>query len=463
MLARSPLLAIGALLAAAPLAAQNAQPGSAPESTTAAAPATTDSAASRSVSISLLAPKIEIQNFRPQDQRGLNVFEAPKTSDVPFTGFKLAWGAAFAQQFQGLRHENTAAPRMVGTPAVDRNRLIELGNGFNTASANLNLNAQLAPGIRVALTSYLSSRHHNETWVKDGYLLIDASPIDFAPLHKVMEYVTVKAGHYEINYGDSHFRRTDNGNAIYNPFVGNLILDAFTTQVGGEVYVRRNGLMAMGAISGGEIKGQVTAPSRRSPAFYGKAGVDRQLTEDLRVRLTGSAYGQARSANQTLYSGDRAGSRYYAAIDTVGSTLDGAASSGMLNPGFNKVKAYVVNPFIKYRGVELFGTIETAKGRQQIETEDRTWNQYAAEALYRFAPREQMYVAARYNKVEGQLRGMTTDVGGDRTQVSAGWFITPIILLKGEYVTHKYTGFPTTDYRNGGKFNGFVVEGVVAF
>ena len=104
MLARTPFVAIGALLVAVPLAAQNAQPGSGPESTTAAAPASADSTASRSVSVSLLAPKIEIQNFRPQDQRGINMFEAPKTSDVPFTGFKLNWGAAFTQQFQSLDH-----------------------------------------------------------------------------------------------------------------------------------------------------------------------------------------------------------------------------------------------------------------------------------------------------------------------------------------------------------------------
>jgi hypothetical protein len=463
MLARITLSALGsALLFAAPLAAQNAAPAAAPESASAAA-ADSTVVNPRSVSVSLLAPKIEIQNLRPADQRGINMFEAPKETTVPFTGFKLNWGAAFTQQFQSLDHENTAAPRLVGTPAVDRNRLIEIGNGFNTATANLNLNAQLAPGIRVALTSYLSSRHHNETWVKDGYLLVDGSPVDFAPLHKVMEYVTVKAGHYEINYGDAHFRRTDNGNAMYNPFVGNLILDAFTTQIGGEVYVRSNGLMAMGAITGGEIKGAVTTPSRRSPAFYGKAGLDRQLTKDLRVRLMGSAYGQAKAANQTLYSGDRAGSRYYAAVDTVGSTLDGAASSGLLNPGFNKVKAYMINPFIKYRGLELFGTIEQSKGRMPTETVDRTWNQYAGEAIFRFAPREQLYVGARYNTVEGRLRNMTADVGADRSQIGAGWFITPIVLLKGEYVTHKYNDFPTTDHRSGGKFNGFVVEGVVAF
>ena len=51
---------------------------------------------------------IEIQYLRAQDKRGINVFETPKVAGAPYTGFKLAWGAAFTQQFQGLTHSNTA-------------------------------------------------------------------------------------------------------------------------------------------------------------------------------------------------------------------------------------------------------------------------------------------------------------------------------------------------------------------
>ncbi|HEX5829623.1 MAG TPA: hypothetical protein VFY16_01505, partial [Gemmatimonadaceae bacterium] len=328
--------------------------------------------------------------------------------------------------------------------------------------ANLYVHAQLAPGIRVALTSYLSARHHNETWVKDGYLLVDDSPLAIPLLETLMQYVTVKAGHFEINYGDAHFRRTDNGNAMYNPFVGNLIMDGFTTQIGGEVYVRANGLMAMGAITGGEVRGQVRSPNRRSPAFYGKVGVDRQLTSDLRVRLTGSAFGQSRSMNQTLYSGDRAGSRYYSVMDSTQSTEAAQAWSGSINPGFGKLRTFMINPFVKYQGLELFGVVEQAKGRNATETADRTWNQYSGEALYRFLG-EKLYVGGRYNVAEGRLAGMASDVSIDRTQFGGGWYITPSVVLKGEYVTQKYTDFPATDIRSGGKFNGFLVEGVVAF
>jgi hypothetical protein len=54
-------------------------------------------------------------------------------------------------------------------------------------------------------------------------------------------------------------------------------------------------------------------------------------------------------------------------------------------------------------------------------------------------------------------------VSVDRWQMGGGWFVTPSILLKGEYVTQKYNDFPTADIRHGGKFNGFMIEGVVAF
>src|SRR4029078_10569019 len=137
--------------------------------------------------------QIVIQRLRPIDARGVNTYESPKFDAVPYTGFKLAWGAAYTQQFQGLAHSNTAAPVVKNN--VNANQLMTLGHGFNNAVANLYLNAQLAEGIRVSMTSYLSAPHHQETWVKDGYLQIDDSPIDNAALNKLMQYVTIRAGH----------------------------------------------------------------------------------------------------------------------------------------------------------------------------------------------------------------------------------------------------------------------------
>ena len=406
---------------------------------------------------------ITIDRMRAHDSRGLNVFEAPKRETVPYTGFAIQWGAAFTQQFQNLKHSKTAAPNYAGTPAVNVDSLITIGAGFNNAEANLYLDAQLARGIRVAMTSYMSSRHHSEMWVKDGYLLIDGSPWENQSLDRLMDCLTLRVGHFEINYGDAHFRRTDNGNAMYNPLVGNLVMEAFTTEVGGELYARGHDLLGMVAVTGGEVRGQVLKPENRSPAVMGKLGFDKQIDADLRLRVTGSIYNTSKSNSNTLYSGSRSGSRYYYVLENINATESAQAWSGDLQPGFGrKVTAWVINPFIKYRGLELFGNIEQAKGRKLGETEDRKWTQNAGEVVYRLC-HNHLYAAGRYDQVKGKLAGITQDLTIERTQVGGGWFLTQSLLVKLEYVDQKDKGFPVNDVRNGGEFKGVMFEAVVGF
>ncbi len=413
--------------------------------------------------IATAQPSVRPQFFRPYDQRGINIFETTKLDTVPYEGFKLKWGAAFAQQFQMLDHENTA--QEVIRDDANVNQLMEIGPGFNLATASLFLDAQLTEGIRVNLTSYLSSRHHPETWVKAGYLQVDRLPMfKSEALDNLFNYVTLRVGHFEVNYGDTHFRRTDNANALYNPLVGNYIMDSFATEIGAELYVQHNGLLGMVGMTDGEIRGDVTRPDDRSPSIYGKLGFDRQFSDNLRFRLTGSVYTTGSSINNTLYSGDRAGSRYYLVLENTKASISSNFTSGRISPVLNdKVTAFMVNPFVKLGGLELFGVIEQAKGRAASETAERTWNQYGAEAVYRFLPQEQLYVAARYNTVSGEMIGSGADVTLNRIQVGGGWFVTPNILAKVEYVNQNYEDFPGTDIRNGGNFNGLMIEGVIAF
>ena len=457
---RLPIAALLAVALAVPLTAQQAIDSTAKTEPARAQTDTTER--DKTVAQKLLSlPRMEIQHLRPTDQRGLNVFEAPKTDTIPYTGFKLAWGAAFTQQFQGLQHSNTATANLVN--GVDQNKLIGIGHGFNNAVANLYLNAQVAKGIRVAVTSYASARHHQETWMKEGYVLVDESPIDNLLLNAAMLFTTVKIGHFEINYGDAHFRRTDNGQAMYNPFVGNYILDAFTTEVGGELYLRAGPFMAMGGITGGEIRGQITSPDKRSPAFIGKLGYDKQMSQNLRVRLTTSAYAQDKSNSNTLFTGDRAGARYYDVLENTASTETAQAWSGNIRPGFaNQVHSYVMNPFVKYRGFEVFGNVETATGKASAELANRTIRQVAVDGLYRFWG-DKLYLGGRYNTVRGELAGISKDIAVQRSELGGGWFVTPLLLTKIEWVNQKYNDFPTTDIRNGGRFKGFMVEGVLAF
>ena len=111
--------------------------------------------------------------------------------------------------------------------------------------ANLFVDIQLADGIQLNVTTYLSTRHHNEAWVKGGYIQFDKLPFKGKFWNNLMDVTTIKVGHMEVNYGDAHFRRSDGGHALYNPFMESYIMDAYATEIGGEVIVQKNGLVWM--------------------------------------------------------------------------------------------------------------------------------------------------------------------------------------------------------------------------
>ena len=418
--------------------------------------------------------------WRPYDQKGINVFETTKAPDtIKFEGLRIRFGAGFTMQYQNLKHENSA------TNNSTTNRLYPLQSGFMTSQANLFTDVQLADGIHMNVTTYLSSRHHNEAWVKGGYIQIDKLPfIKSGLLDKIMEIATIKIGHMEINYGDAHFRRSDGGQALQNPFMESYIMDAFATEIGGEIYLQKNGLFGMVGMSNGMIKGHVDSTyktavddnTKRAPSIYLKGGIDKSLGEKLRVRVSGSFYHNSSAAGSglTLYGGDRTGSNYQNVMELApaGAGLPastGIAFSGRVNPGFSKkVDAIMLNGFLKAGGLELFGTYETAKGRTKNEVTNRKANQIAGDVLYRFGTNENFYVGARYNSADITLAKTAAipnsyDVKINRTALAAGWFMTSNILLKAEIVTQKYKDFPAADYRNGGKFKGYVIEAVVGF
>lgn len=406
----------------------------------------------------------DLQFWRPYDKRGVNIFETGKADTVEFEGMKVRIGGHFAQQWQNLSHENRSDV-VNNQQGVNLNQLIEIGSGTNLATANLNIDVALADGLRLNLISYLSSRHHPESWVKGGYLQVDK--LGFLNLGQqdwFDKYLTLRVGHMEINYGDAHFRRSDNGNAMWNPFVGNYIMDAFTTEVGGDLFFQNNGFIALVGVTGGEIQGGVTRPNDRKPNFIGKLGYDKQLSDDLRIRLTGSIYTTKGSARNTLWGGDRAGSRYYLVMENTLATTAANFTSGRINPGqTNNITAWVINPFVKFGGLELFGNFEQSKGRAANETVDRTWKNLGGDLVYRFGTFDKFYVAGRYNKVNGPLAGSGLEVSVDRIQVGGGWFVTKNVLAKLEYVSQNYNDFASTSIFREGRFNGLMIEGVIGF
>ncbi|HEY0154288.1 MAG TPA: hypothetical protein VGB92_19910 [Longimicrobium sp.] len=444
-----PLAAL-ALLAAAPVLAQGTQVAMNTAPRAAAAVDTTAPAETRAATAAVTAGTYGLSGY------GRPTFELPK-QDLSEGSLQLQIGGAFAQTFQALDHSNEATP----APATT---LGKIRGGFNLASANLSLGARLARGVRVDLDSYMSSRHHNEFWVKGGYATIDASPIDVPVLHQIMKYTTVRAGMYEPNYGDAHFRRSDNGNTIRNPFIENYVLDAFTTEIGADVLVRVGNAFVMGGVTTGQNKGDIKEGSvDAKPAFLGKIGYDRQVSDALRFRLTASGYNAASSPSVTLFAGDRSGSRYWGVLEDTTLLKAGTAfTNGRVNPGFsNEITTFQVNPFVQVGNLELFGVLERARGKAAAEEDRREVRQLAGDVVYRLL-NDRLYVGGRWNRVDGDF-SKQTDLTVTRRALSAGWFITPNMLTKAEWVRQDYDGFAATDIRNGARFSGLLIEGVIAF
>lgn len=404
------------------------------------------------VSTVLLAQQPEMQYFRANDKDGLNVFETSKDNDVEFTGLKVRVGGDFSMLMQGLSQSND----LVGDTLVD------LSTNFALPTANFNIDVQLADGLRMHLRTYLSSRHHAEAWVKGGYIQMDK--LDFISdgfLSGLMNVATIRIGMDEFNYGDTHFRRSDNGRAIYNPFVANYIMDAFSTEPFAEVTIQSNGIIGVLGLTNGRLN-QSPKPGDDGAAFFAKLGYDSQISDDLRFRLTGSFYSSSdKGTRDYLYNGDRAGSRYYEVLNGIN---EGRQSDfePRFNTGFQYQSSFMINPFVKFQGLEVFGVVEMANNGD--DAVGGGFTHIGAEALYRFGGTEQFYIGGRYNTVSGEYSdgGGTLDI--NRINVGGGFFLTKNVIAKLEYVTSTYDGDGIAGTKlQGAEFSGVNIEAAISF
>ena len=446
------------------------------------------------VAVALFFSSIMFAQLRPTDQTGINVFETPKT-EIQFNGPKVEFGGAISMPYIALTQSND----VVNTnPLVNSQALFKNTPNFALSMANLYINSYLADGITLNITLYLASKHHNETWVKGGYVQFDKIPfIKMDLLDNIMKYTTIKVGQMDVNYGDAHFRRSDGGNGIYNAFMENYIMDEFATEIGAEADVNVNGVVGSVEVTDGELNPNLAAVDTtqasskyangiRNPSFIAKLGYDKQFTDKFRARLTGSVYTTAGSGSNTLFGGDRTGSNYSAVMynQAPGTTT---AFNGRYNPGLSdRVTTFMGNLFLKYKlmdglAVESFTTLEAAHGGSAAEAKDRKASQFATDLIFRFGKSENFFLGIRDNTVSADVAAAKAvaatapqTIGQDavpaytqaisRLAVSGGWYVTKNIMAKVEYVDQKYTGVPNVNYiLNGAQFHGLSAEAVIAF
>jgi hypothetical protein len=432
--------------------------------------------------------------LRPNNQDGINVFETPKTESV-FKGPKVEIGGAIAMPYIALTHSNAVTNQ---DPAVNSQALFKNSPNFALSQANLNINSYLADGITLQVQLYLASKHHNETWVKGGYVQFDKIPfIKLDILDELMKYTSIKVGQMDVNYGDAHFRRSDGGATVYNSFMENYIMDEFATEIGAEADINYNGIIGVLAVTNGNLNPSLAfidttkaaskyANGLHNPSWIAKLGYDKQINDKFRARLTGSVYYTAGSTSNTLLGGDRTGSNYSAVMYNAAPGT-GTAFNGRFNPGLSdRLTALMGNLFLKYDlmdelSVESFTTVEKATGAKASEKDNRAANQFATDLIFRIGKNENFFVGARYNTLTadvakanavaatapqtiGQDLVPAYTIGIDRLAFSAGWFVTKNIMAKVEYVKQTYKDVPAVNYiLNGAEFHGLSAQAVISF
>lgn len=382
-------------------------------------------------------------------------FEAPKDTSA-FNGVEWGWNADLTFTYQALDQDFTP----------DGGTAVKLQPGLVLPTANLDINAKIMSGFNVKLETMLSSHHHNETYVKGGYASIDN--LDFVSpgfASEFMKNATIKVGVDDIDYGDTHFRRTDNADVFNNPFIHNLAVDPYMAAGFLEVLYRipsADSLVVFGATNGQVDPDDIekTDDSSSTPAFYGKYAYDKQLNEDTRLRLSQSIYYTSGNGNNSLYHGDKAGtvSRDIYNTSTSNTYKTDFGQSWNAMDAYTELTATMSNVFFKYKDTELFGTLEFA------DSQDRKMTHYAVTALERFY-NDKFYAAARYENATVKLDAGGADQELKQYQIGLGWFISKNAMAKVEYIKQKCDNVyrwsqHTTDPA---EFDGFMVSAALSF
>lgn len=313
-----------------------------------------------------------------------------------------------------------------------------IGRGFG----NIDVWAKVVDGIDIYVELYISSRQHAEMYGHEGYMWISKTPpylseLDLPALDSFFENFSIKAGHFEIDYGDAHLYRTDNGEVQRNPLVGNFIVDPNTDEAGFEIRTKpgRPYGMTMGFTNGSENERFTTD---QGIALYGKIYAEPQES----IRLSLSAYtvdhsesnATSGNASSALFSGNRSGGPYAAVIGPT-------SEPGQIAPGSGEeVFAWQTDVRLDMGRTIARGHYGVIKDEDAVRAREG-WKYYSAEVQYDLLP-ERSYLAARYSRADAdEINSVASSGRIGRAQVGGGIWLTKDILAKLEYVDQRFKKF----------------------
>ncbi len=385
-------------------------------------------------------------------------FEEPKDT-AAFEKVSLSFALDLSFYFQGLGH--TFEPTEVNTTKQD------IQPGLILPTADLRINAKVMKGFNVKIEAMLSSHHHNETYLKGGYASIDNLDFIHPGFAKdFMSNATFKIGVNEINFGDAHFRRTDNASVFKNPFILNMAVESYMQAGFIELFYRMPSISSfiMIGTSNGQVNPDDVKASEGSSAYssYTKLGFDKQFSDENRFRISESIFHVQGTSKTSLYNGDKAGNVAREIFNNTTTTKgNDYVTTWKAIPSYKDLTVSMTNVFAQYHDLEFFGLFETADGKDS-SNKSLKLTHYSLELIQRFGDRKRFYIAGRYEKAETQLE---TDTSNDRLtqiQASLGWYLSKHALTKIEHVRQVRQEFE--EFTQGeGSFEGFMISASLSF
>lgn len=338
-----------------------------------------------------------------------------------------------------------------------------LDPGFQDPFANLQFLAQIPGKLDVYFDTYVASRPHASTmYGHEGYMLFKQlpAPFDTGPGAAIFDYVNVKLGAFDIDFGDGNYHRSNNAFVQRNALITNPLVDPNVEEIGGEIYSIKGPIYWLFGVSSGTTTEHFDYGSA-VPAFHGKIWA--YPLPNLRTSVSAYRVDLSESADTSyLYANGRSGG-------ALAAVFGGGDNPGQILPQAGKdVTAVQGDVTWNQWPIEVYAnfgwTQDSDINGPKARTPSERWIYGSAEPVYHITPAA--FIAARYSFAEAQsVNGASSHGWVDRAEIGGGYWVTNSILAKAEYVYEQYHGFSAADGLVSGvdafhnpRFNGLVFE-----
>lgn len=403
----------------------------------------------------LFAARTERDYFSPFDIMNPAHIRADMPMQIgSFRDMNLYMGLQTVGRYQALQQQN-AYIKGVKQAGVDP--------GFQDPFANLSFLAQIPGKLDVYFDTYVASRPHASTmYGHEGYMLFKQlpAPFDSGPAAEVFNYVNVKVGAFDIDFGDDNYRRSNNARVQRNPLIDNPLVDPNVEEIGGEVYSVKGPIYWLFGVASGTTTEHFDYGGAQ-PSFHAKLWA--YPLPALRTSVSAYHVDLSESADTSyLYANGRSGGAFAA-------VLGGGDNPGQILPQAGKdVTAVQGDLTWNQWPIELYANVGWSQDSDingaKPGTPAERWIYATVEPVYHITPAA--YVAGRYSYAQAQsVNGVGSHGWVDRAEIGGGYWITNNILGKAEYVYEQYHGFSGADGVVSGvdgfrspRFSGLVVE-----